>query len=203
MHVLVPDLRLTRAVTGSTKTRIVPTARHWDAQCGGSRGRSRAIPDAKPTDNPRIGVAGCSGREEACDEKSARVFVLCGIELNRAKQILATVREMAPRNKTHLLKTMKTNPLFKFLGIATIGAAVAGTAVAGPSGGYTFRSLLGFGAGCPMRTPETKLVFVNTPKNMGISQIVTGYRYKGCIGKSEKTMTCPGSNLTCLQMIRS
>jgi hypothetical protein len=142
-------------------------------------------------------------RKEAWDEKSTRVFVLCGIELNRAKQILATVREMARRNKTHLSKTMKTNPLFKFLGIATIGAAVAGTAVAGPSGGYTFRSLLGFGAGCPMRTPETKLAFVSTPKNMGISQIVTGYRYKGCIGKSEKTMMCPGSNLTCLQMIRS
>ena len=98
---------------------------------------------------------------------------------------------------------MKTNPLFKFLGIAAIGAAMAGTALAGPSGGYTFTSLLGFGAGCPMRTPETKVVFVNNPKNTGLSQIVTGYRYKGCIGKSVKTMTCLGSNLTCLQMIRS
>jgi len=50
MHVLVPDLRLTRAVTGSTKTRIVPTARHWDAQCAedleGDLGRY-------PTPNPR------------------------------------------------------------------------------------------------------------------------------------------------------
>jgi hypothetical protein len=140
--------------------------------------------------------------KKAWDEKSTRVFVLCGIELNRAKQILATEREMA-RRKTQPLRTMKTNPLFRFLGIATIGAAMAGTAVAGPSGGYTLGSLFGFGAGCPMRTPETKLVFINTPKNMGISRIVTGYRYKGCIGKSEKTMTCPGSNLTCLQMIRS
>jgi hypothetical protein len=98
---------------------------------------------------------------------------------------------------------MKTNPLFKFLGIATLGAAMAETALAGPSGGYTLSSLLGFGAGCPMRTPETKLVFVSTPKNTGLSQIVTGYRYKGCIGKTVKTMTCPGSNLTCEQMIRS
>jgi hypothetical protein len=98
---------------------------------------------------------------------------------------------------------MKTNPLFKFLGIATLGAAMAGTALAGPSGGYTLSSLLGFGAGCPMRTPETKLVLVNTPKNTGLSQIVTGYRYKGCVGNSAKTMTCPGSNLTCLPMIRS
>jgi hypothetical protein len=32
-------------------------------------------------------------------EKITRVFALCGIELNRAKQILATVREMAQRNK--------------------------------------------------------------------------------------------------------
>ena len=98
---------------------------------------------------------------------------------------------------------MKANPLFKFLGIATIGAVMTGIAVAGPSRGYTFSSLLGFGAGCPMRMPETKLVFVNNPKNTGLSQIVTGYRYKGCVGKSVKTMTCPGSNLTCLQMIRS
>jgi hypothetical protein len=98
---------------------------------------------------------------------------------------------------------MKTNPLFKFLGIATLGAGMAGTALAGPSGGYTLSSLLGFGAGCPMRTPETKLVLVNTPKNTGLSQIVTGYRYKGCVGNSVKTMTCPGSNLTCLPMIRS
>jgi hypothetical protein len=98
---------------------------------------------------------------------------------------------------------MKTNTLFKFLGIATIGAAMAGTAVAGPPGGDTFTSLLGFGAGCPMRTPETKLVFVNNPKNTGLSRVVTGYRYKGCIGKSVKTMTCPGSTLTCLEMITS
>ena len=98
---------------------------------------------------------------------------------------------------------MKTNLLLKFLAIATIGAAMVGTAVAGPSGGYTFSSLLGFGDGCPMRTPETKLVFVNTPKSTGLSQMVTGYRYKGCVGKSVKTMTCQGSNLTCLQMIRS
>jgi len=94
---------------------------------------------------------------------------------------------------------MKTNPLFKFLGIATIGAAVVGTAIASPSGGYSLSSVLGFGAGCPMRTPETKLVFISNPKNTGLSQIVTGYRYKGCNGKTLKTMTCPGSNLTCLQ----
>ena len=80
---------------------------------------------------------------------------------------------------------------------------MAGTAAAGPSGGYMFYSLLGFRAECPIKTPETKPVFVNTPKNTGLSQIVTGYRYKGCVGKSLKTMTCPGSNLTCLQMIRS
>ncbi|HEY5707345.1 MAG TPA: hypothetical protein VIS96_17440 [Terrimicrobiaceae bacterium] len=98
---------------------------------------------------------------------------------------------------------MKVNLLHKFIGISMIAAAMAGTAVAGPSGGYTFSSLLGFGAGCPMRTPETKLVFVNTPKSTGLAQIVTGYRYKGCVGKSVNTMTCPGSNLTCLQMIRS
>ena len=98
---------------------------------------------------------------------------------------------------------MKTNTLFKFLGIATVVAAMAGTAVASPSGGYTFASLLGFGTGCPMRPPETKVVFVNTSKNMGFSRIVTGYRFTGCVGKTPKTMTCPGSNLSCLQMIRS
>jgi hypothetical protein len=98
---------------------------------------------------------------------------------------------------------VKTSLLLKFLAIATIGAALAGTAAAGPSGGYTFSSLLGFGAGCPMRAPEAKLVFVNSPKNTGLAQIVTGYRYEGCIGKSATTMTCPGSNLTCLQMVRS
>jgi hypothetical protein len=54
-----------------------------------------------------------------------------------------------------------------------------------------------------MRTPVTKLVFVSNPKNTGFSRRVTGYRFKGCIGKTAKTMTCPGSDLTCLQMIRS
>jgi hypothetical protein len=77
------------------------------------------------------------------------------------------------------LKTMKTNTLFIFLGIVTAVSAMVGTAVAGPSGGYTFASLLGFSTGCPMRTPETKLVFVNTSKNMGLSRIVTGYRCTG------------------------
>jgi hypothetical protein len=68
---------------------------------------------------------------------------------------------------------------------------MAGTAVAGPPGGYMFTSLLGFGARCPMRTPGTKLVFVNNLKKTGLSRIVTDYRYKGCIGKSVKTMTLP------------
>jgi hypothetical protein len=81
---------------------------------------------------------------------------------------------------------VKANPLHKFIGIAIIGAAIAGTAVAGPSGGYTLSSLLGFGAGCPMRTPEAKLLFVDTPKNTGLSQIVTGHSYKGCIDKKRQ-----------------
>jgi hypothetical protein len=90
------------------------------------------------------------------------------------------------------------NLLLKSLAIATIS-----TAIAGPSGGHTFSSLLGFGAGCPTRTPLIKLVFVSNPKNTGFSRIVTGYRFKGCIGKTAETMTCPGSDLACLQMIRS
>ena len=43
---------------------------------------------------------------------------------------------------------------------------MAGTAVAGP-GCYIFSSLVL----CPMKTPKTMLVFVNTPKNTGLSQI--------------------------------
>jgi hypothetical protein len=77
------------------------------------------------------------------------------------------------------------NLLLKSLAIATIS-----TAIAGPSGGHTFSSLLGFGAGCPTRTPVIKLVFVSNPKNTGFSRIVTGYRFKGCIGKTAETMTC-------------
>jgi hypothetical protein len=45
------------------------------------------------------------------------------------------------------LKTVKTNLLLKLLAIATIGAAMAGTAAAGPSGGYTFSYLLGLAPG--------------------------------------------------------
>ena len=43
-----------------------------------------------------------------------------------------------------------------------------------------------------MRTTEAKLVVINTTENS--DQIVTGYRCKGCVGKSVRRITCP--NLT-------
>jgi hypothetical protein len=48
--------------------------------------------------------------EKGVGEKSTRVFALCGIELNRAKQILATVRAMARRTKTQLFKDDENKP---------------------------------------------------------------------------------------------
>jgi hypothetical protein len=37
-----------------------------------------------------------------------------------------------------------------------------------------------------MRTPEAKLLFVDTPRNTGLSQIVTGHFYKGFVGKKRQ-----------------
>ncbi len=112
----------------------------------------------------------------------------------------------------------------KILSALALGTIITGMAIAGPSTGALnaqyaspstqntnpvgialFRGngpTLANAANCPMIQEQSKVIPTGNPKNLGVTTIVTGYKFPGCVGTSVGTMSCKGSKTACATMLQ-
>lgn len=114
------------------------------------------------------------------------------------------------------------NSPIKTLSALAIGGFLAGSAFAGPGDAHPsfaylqatnkgnaptialFRSgtLAGTAANCPMIQEQSKLIPNASVKTPGLTKVVTGSSYPGCVGTSAGTMSCKGSTTACATMLQ-